>query len=66
MVGNSPQRVCEDCLTKMDKSLKLFDGRKKKSFDKALEVMISFCENKIPEFEKWKKKIENQQQKNQS
>lgn len=47
------QRVSEECLNKMDK-MKLFDGRKS-SFDKALKVLISFCEKNKRDFEKWKK-----------
>lgn len=57
MVANSKQkptqRVCEDCLDKMDKMGLL--GRKS-SFDKALHLILSFCEKNKKEFEKWKKK----------
>jgi len=59
MVVDSNQRVCKNCLEKMEK-IGLFWGRKS-SFDKALETLITFCEDNTKEFEKWMKKKKNQQ-----
>ena len=54
MVTSSTQKVCKECVEKMEK-MKLFSIRKS-SFDKALRVLLSFCENDKKEFEKWRKK----------
>jgi len=57
MVANSKQkptaRVCEECLEKLDKMGLL--GRKS-SFDKALHIILGFCDKNKGEFKKWKEK----------
>lgn len=48
------QKVCPECIKRME-NMGLFQSRKS-SFDKALHILLSFCDKNKKEFEEWKKK----------
>lgn len=60
MAVNSTQKVCKQCIERMEK-MGLYQGRKA-TFETALHSLLSFCDDHKKDFEKWKNKKEKDSQ----